>query len=191
MKLIFLDFDGVLNSFRSCLAFKGYPFPTPEETWSKFDLVAIGLIKRLCEETGAKIVVSSTWRLHMSIPQMIMMLNGREFPDAPIIGRTPDMGGSQRGYGEARYRRGDEISMWLTAFNRGDIAPALLYEQTLIGTPITDYVIVDDDSDMLATQNPYFVKTSLNAGLTLTNFLDMLRVLDPNHNLLQASVHIN
>lgn len=46
-KYIFLDFDGVLN--------------TPK---GKFDQKAIGKLRRLLERCDAKVIISSTWRLH-------------------------------------------------------------------------------------------------------------------------------
>ena len=54
MNVIFLDFDGVLNSVRSCLAFK---------TFNTFDPVSVRLVNRLCDLADARIVVSSSWRI--------------------------------------------------------------------------------------------------------------------------------
>lgn len=47
MKVIFLDFDGVI---------------TTEESRSKLDLSKMRLVKKICDATGAKIVISSSWR---------------------------------------------------------------------------------------------------------------------------------
>lgn len=68
MKLIFLDVDGVLNSHRNILAFGGWPWPNIEEgsnAEKNLDPIAIGMLRAICEKTEAKIVLSSTWRLHV------------------------------------------------------------------------------------------------------------------------------
>ena len=52
--LVFLDFDGVLNSTRSAIAM---------QTYNRFDPIAVMLVERLCVEGEARIVVSSTWRI--------------------------------------------------------------------------------------------------------------------------------
>lgn len=67
MKVLFLDVDGVLNSFRSCEAFGGFPFPECKDPKNPHyemnqDPIAVALIRRLCKETGAVIVMHSSWR---------------------------------------------------------------------------------------------------------------------------------
>lgn len=179
MKLIFLDFDGVLNSLRSCIAFHGYPFPDPN-TWYKFDKVAISLMRKLCKETGAKIVLSTTWRLSMNVDEVKAMFHELGFENAPIIGKTPSYNtrGSYSSY--THFSRGEEIEIWLKAYERKDISPALCDPKSL-GEEIEAYAIIDDDADMLKEQLPFFVQTSFIDGLTLASFLDMLRILDPKN----------
>jgi len=77
-KLIFLDFDGVLN----CLTyFKSEKFL--EETkgmsdtelmlkyiWYHIDPTRVALLNNLIKETKAEVVVSSSWRLHYSIEEL-------------------------------------------------------------------------------------------------------------------------
>ena len=48
MKVIFLDFDGVITS--------------PDTKW-KIDMRKINIINDICDKTDTKIVVSSTWRM--------------------------------------------------------------------------------------------------------------------------------
>lgn len=57
MKIIFLDFDGVILTGRTMLTH-------PERSFSRAapDPVLCTLLKRICTATGFKIVVSSTWR---------------------------------------------------------------------------------------------------------------------------------
>lgn len=62
MRIIFLDVDGVLNSIRKLIevyyatgkAHSGINYP--------FDEVCLNNLKELVEKTGAKIVITSTWR---------------------------------------------------------------------------------------------------------------------------------
>lgn len=58
MKIIFLDFDGVILTLRTCVAHdkRGWSNAAP-------DPVLVNVIKRCCNQ-GVRIVVSSTWRTH-------------------------------------------------------------------------------------------------------------------------------
>lgn len=98
-KVLFLDIDGVLNSHRSCLAFRGYPHGFHKDDMAKFDHVAVSLIRRLCREVDCSIVLSSSWRI---IHQVIEVANGL---DLPIFDRTHSDGS----------HRGTQIKDWLDA----------------------------------------------------------------------------
>jgi hypothetical protein len=98
-KVLFLDIDGVLNSRRSCVAFGQYPLSFCEGDMGKFDRVAIALIRKLCEETGTSIVLSSDWRGSFTPREAANGLN------LPIIDATPILYSGSRGM---------EINMWLT-----------------------------------------------------------------------------
>lgn len=137
-KILFLDIDGVLNSTRSVTAFGNYPHPHDiEVSQSRFDWVAVGLIRKLCQETGANIVLSSTWRKGGNRQKLAKIL------DLPIVGETPEKIGGHRGY---------EIAEWLKSHSPKKFA------------------IVDDDTDMLESQLPFFVNTSHEEGLLYSDF---------------------
>jgi hypothetical protein len=53
MKVIFLDIDGVLNTTSTTEMFEEYTFVEDEK---------VQLLKQLVTRTGAKIVLSSSWR---------------------------------------------------------------------------------------------------------------------------------
>lgn len=129
MNVIMLDIDGVLNSVNSTVAFNALGFS--REHPSRLDLCAIGLLKRLCDKTDAKIVISSTWRIGRTVEDMIEIFKGYGW-DAPIIDMT--------GRGGVGSCRGDEIKEWLDS-----------------QTNVHNYVILDDDSDMLESQSDHFV----------------------------------
>lgn len=58
MKLIFLDVDGVLN-YDMCDAKVGIYYGV--------DSKKVELLKKIVDATGAKIILSSTWRLHITV----------------------------------------------------------------------------------------------------------------------------
>lgn len=99
MKIIFLDFDGPLISYRSILANGGIPMSTNEPDIKFFDETAIKLIKSIANHTNAKIIVSSTWRDSPCYENMADNL------DLPISGRLPLYDG--------KLTRGEEIRRWL------------------------------------------------------------------------------
>ncbi len=133
MKVIFLDVDGVLNNVAAFEAARGR---------NGTDVLSRECVERcnqLVARTGARIVLSSTWRLIKDF-RGILRDGGLR---ASIIDRTPYFTDGDR-------RRGAEIADWLRR-NGGDVAR---------------YVILDDDSDMLEEQLPYFVQTTFELGLT-------------------------
>ena len=56
MKVIFLDFDGVLNSANYLLGYEDYGVV--------IDPTRMGLLQQIVDATGAKIVLSTSWREH-------------------------------------------------------------------------------------------------------------------------------
>jgi hypothetical protein len=143
MKIIFLDIDGVLNSIDSMIALHGC-------NESKLDPISVGLLKRLCADTDAKIVISSTWRRGRATKDFIDIFAKYNWPDAPVISRTPVLD-TERGF---------EIQEWL------DSHPE-----------VTDFVILDDDSDMLDSQLQNFVHVSNINGFRSQHLCKALRVL--------------
>lgn len=140
MRVVFLDFDGVLNSQKffeaqySTLG-RAATLGTPEQ----LDPSAIALVNDILAETGAVVVISSTWRM-FGVEKCVAML--REVGLAgEVVGATPRLDGY----------RGAEIEHWLTlnAPPRG----------------IAAFVILDDDSDM-EPHMAKLVQTDHMVGLT-------------------------
>ena len=132
IKVIFLDVDGVLNSSQ--------------------DHFSIGLktdihlerLKRIIDATGAKIVLSSSWRICFDPKkdQMSRILNNKlNSIGAPIMDMTPIIR-------EPNKVRGDEIRMWLQDHPDVDA-----------------FIILDDDSDMAEYTSTHLIKTDVNIGL--------------------------
>ena len=126
-KVLFLDIDGVLNNTASLS--EGIHI-IPEKCL---------MVRDICWRTGAKVVVSSTWRVGRSLEelQQIFRLVGM---GGLIVDVTP---------WHTNGPRGEEIDHWLKD-----------------NTKTKQYAIVDDDGDMLEEQMQYFVKTEHIVGLT-------------------------
>jgi hypothetical protein len=148
MRVVFLDFDGVLNSRalveRSALPLVIGPDLLAEE--------AVARVERLCVTTGAAVVISSTWRLTFDRLALEAMLRAKGLSTAPVLDVTP-MIPHKRG-------RGQEIQAWL------DAAPSA----------IEGLVILDDDPDMLHLM-PWLVQSSFETGLTDAHVVAAERVL--------------
>lgn len=133
MKVIFLDIDGVLNVIpQGHDAFGGI-----------FHSDFVENLKHIIDETDAKIVISSSWR-HSGLQKMLDMWEFRNLP-GEVIGVTPDLYRRVDFEGERKMVRGDEIQAILDQYYQ-----------------ITNYVILDDDDDMLSGQMGNFVQTSNN-----------------------------
>jgi hypothetical protein len=134
MKVIFLDIDGVLNCKKTHNPRK-FPYVVDQTLLKRF--------KSLIERTGAKVVLSSTWRVD---PVGVM---AAERAGVPFIDTCPDMPG------EARCK---EIQTWLAEHpdvsrfvvidDENDGLDGLPLFQPSFATGITDE-IVDGVADYL------------------------------------------
>lgn len=164
MKVIFLDIDGVLNVISK----------TRDEYGSEFHLDFVENLKNIIGSTDAKIVISSTWR-KSSLTIMKEMWVKRGLP-GEVIDTTPSLycGKGVYFYNEYPYQhptpkvnnysipRGCEIEYWLTnfgGFQRINWSKEHQLEY-LDKSKVKNYVILDDDSDMLYSQYEHFVKCS-------------------------------
>lgn len=165
MKILFLDIDGVLNSTRSSLAFANsgepnqiiaplafstvpeYGEPVYAQETFRLDPVAIGLLRRVIADTGAKIVISSSWRNGSAVEHFHKMFDCYGWDTREIIiDFTPQFGRI----------RGDEINKWFE-------------KNQHLG--VTHYVIVDDHADFYPPQQQHLVQTNLNIGFShVTHF---------------------
>ena len=140
--VIFLDIDGPLNTqrhMRNLTALHG-PSGRRDLYGPIFDPEAVDNLRDVVENTDAQIVISSTWRILMSIEEMQEMWTERDLP-GEIIDYTPRCGDAPRGW---------EIRKWLLA-NRV--------------SQFENYVIFDDDGDMLWWQRKNFLLVSFDVGI--------------------------
>jgi hypothetical protein len=139
VKALFLDFDGVLNSHRYLYSNRrpaGMEFKGNEHLM--LDPAAVARVNRIIEATGAKVVISSSWRHGWPLERIREILAARAFV-GDIIGITPD---APQGV------RGDEIAQWL------DEHPG-----------VTKFVAIDDDTDDSLIMKHHLVKTMFAYGL--------------------------
>lgn len=99
MKIVFLDFDGVLNgSYYLYYRFKGgmvdhLPYFNPD---------CIERVNRLCDQSRARIVVASSWRRERTLDELRQLLQSqRIWTRLKIIDKTPDRSDSGREIGYA------------------------------------------------------------------------------------------
>jgi HAD domain in Swiss Army Knife RNA repair proteins len=147
MPLVFLDFDGVLNNWGSATAFG---------TFHTFDPVSVSLMRRLCEQSGAKVAVSSSWR-PQAPGQLDLLLRSMQRAGAGelvgfVIGYTDRLLGI-RGAEVAKFRRDNRHS--------------------------GKFVILDDDSDFFPGQP--LIQTSQGRGFGLCEYVRALEILYPLH----------
>src|ERR1700756_3395850 len=150
MKILFLDFDGVLNSRQWLIANEKAIKENSGLMYrhaSELDPIAVRRVLHIIETTNAAVVVSSSWRIihdHEEINNIFDMVG---FPKMKlhIIGRTPFTS-------TKAVIRGEEIREWTKNFEAKN-------------GRLDNFVIIDDDSDMLHEQQEHFVKTNWEDGI--------------------------
>jgi DNA-binding CsgD family transcriptional regulator len=138
MKVVFLDFDGVLNSVEFMQRDPG-PF-------DRLDPVAVARLDTLVRRSGARVVVSSTWRLQHSVQDLHRRLAELGFT-GEVAGVTPELRAAVVRNADPCEVRCMEIQAWLAAS----------------AEPVRRFVVLDDTAlDDLA---PYLVRTDFLTGL--------------------------
>lgn len=150
MKVIFLDFDGVLNSHQSAVFWH-------HRRSQKSDLIescpiALSNVEELIRRIpDLKVVITSSWRLGEDLNGLKNLLESSEFIADAIIGSTESFSNT----------RGDEIEKWLKEHPE-----------------VINYAILDDDNDMLDSQKNNFVKVSQLHGFQFGDILWAQRILE-------------
>lgn len=141
--IIFLDIDGVLNSTRWSeeRPLRGLTPPRLAQEAldeERIDPDCVERLRGVVRRTGARLVLTSTWRHRMDVPEFVQLFALYGWNEAPVVGITPYIAG---------LIRGDEVEAWLG--NNNYAGP---------------YVCVDDDADFRVGQP--FVRTNPEMGLT-------------------------
>ena len=154
-KIIFLDFDGVLNTEhdQGLLQYQGKSWQ--DEYGALFDPNAVKQLKRIIDATGADIVVESSWK-YLGLDAMKELWKVRNLP-GKIIDITPSsvsdeylLSADLDDLDKSMFHcKGMEIASWLSEHGE-DIR----------------YVIIDDENAILDSQLPHFILTNPYEGIT-------------------------
>ena len=175
MKVLFLDIDGVLNS-ENWFAYRIYcvknnmvnilmNFVDTDDRNIKHKLTmlddrAIANLNRIVEETGCKVVLSSSWRSSIEseniFTQNLLKLKGFKYDFYDV---TPRLW-----FEDFSTRRGEEIKFWLDKESEKH--------------KIESFVILDDDSDILPEQMNNFIHVDGQVGLTDRDVLTAIEILN-------------
>jgi Swiss Army Knife RNA repair-like protein len=151
MKIIFLDFDGVLNSFDTLRRADSY-YAHPNWHDTHIDPIMVSRLNDLLERSGAHVVISSSWRNIYDLEELKSILSRRGLEEKFLdrfVDVTPTLD----------THRGEEIQAWFEGH------PASGFSLVERGEVVENFVIIDDDNDMLHLKS-YLVQTSLDTGMT-------------------------
>ena len=175
MKVLFLDIDGVLNSenwfgyrlyciknnmFNEVINFVNTTDECIKHKLSMIDDRAIANLNRIVEETGCKVVLSSSWRSCVedenTLTEYILKLKGFNYE---LYDVTPRLW-----FNDFSIRRGEEIKLWMDKESEKN--------------EIESFVILDDDSDMLPEQMNNFIQIDGQVGLTDKDVFAAIEILN-------------
>lgn len=138
MNVIFLDIDGVLNTRRHL---RSQANERDKKRWCPISSKAIAA---MCRRSGARIVVSSTWRYEYDWYELMKIFERNGIPANYVIGKTPyiysppfDPFGS----------RPAEIQKWIDQ------------------NAISEYIIIDDNFNPFPSQASHCIHTDPEIGL--------------------------
>lgn len=149
--IIYLDFDGVLNTeqYQARLAMDEKP---NKDAWGPlFDPLAVGNLRKIIESTGTEIVISSSWRYIHRLGSLRMMWEVRELP-IEILDTLP--------CGATYISRGEDIECWLHQHGR------------------PNYVIIDDLCDFYPSQCDRYVEINPIIGIIEANVERVIEILN-------------
>jgi hypothetical protein len=147
MKVLFLDIDGVLNPFRT--DYDG-------EIVTRLDDKCVQNLRHVVEETGCKIVISSTWKVSSHLMDMLDEELVPNLPNGSVIGCTPTI--------LPQEKREKEISAYISEHS----------------DDIEKYVVVDDYDFELSDfiKEGKCVITDALSGFTAENAEDCIGMLN-------------
>ena len=155
-KIIFLDFDGVLNTENYNLVLKRKGKICQDEYGALFDPNAVKQLKRIVDATGADIVIESSWK-YLGLDAMKELWEIRNLPGR-VIDITPSSVSDE--YlsnvdldnldASMLHCKGLEISSWLSEKGQSN----------------TRYVIIDDEYVVLESQSSNFILIIPYEGIT-------------------------
>lgn len=165
MKILFLDIDGVLNSFDNDYAMSElYKLDNTNKIRDEFGILfderCVRWLRWIIEKTECKIVLSSTWRC-VGLSKIQLMWEVRDLP-GEVISITPTSVSTEI------------INLYAATNNEADRGYEI--QEWLDTNEWSKYCIVDDDNDMLSSQN--FVRTEKQIGLNYKTANSIVAILN-------------
>ena len=163
-RIIFLDFDGVLNTARNIARLRAEGKPLSDEFGYLFDAEAVANLQTIIEQTDAEIVVSSSWKFE-GLERMRQLWQARRLPGR-LLDITPDylscVGGIDPSNPDSFVGKGNEIKAWLERHAAMDCR----------------YVILDDTPDVLASQRENYIQINDECGITAADAQRAIEILN-------------
>lgn len=153
VKLIGLDYDGVIRSYRSIT----------NRTPDGVDPICVAALNHIIKATGAKIVVTSSWRNGKIAPMQRLLKKWGVI--GKVIGVTPDL--CQRDPSSLLFLatcRGDELSKWIEDYRAK-------------GKEVGAFIAIDDDADFGKISH-CLIKTDFSVGLTMEHAERAIKMLN-------------
>lgn len=167
IKVIFIDFDGVLNTESYQVQLRNAGMPAWDEYGQLFDPEAVNNLKTVLEAVpDALLVINSSWKLE-GLDRMKELWKVRRLP-GKIHSVTPDYVPDLQKIDLDSYDnitllagKGNEVKRWLES-----------------NTPEgCEYVIFDDVPDFLPDQFSHLVQTDPRTGITVEDAIKAIEIL--------------
>ena len=168
MKVVFLDFDGVLNTENYQAKLRQEGKPQWDDFGQIFDPEAVKNLKMILDTVpDAIIVINSSWKLE-GMDAVNAMWKARHLP-RKIHSATPDYVPDLTSIDLDDY---DNIAMLA---GKGNAVKLWLEQNAPKGCT---YVILDDMSDFLPEQEEHLICTDPSVGITMENAMKAIRLLN-------------
>ncbi len=156
--IIFLDFDGVLNTEKYYCELKSKGLPSDDKYGQLFDPEAVANLRKIIDATGARIVVSSSWR-YMGLNVLQRMWYDRDLPGR-IVDITP------LHLLDDKLRDTDLTQVDILSLCRGNEIKWYFDEVLDANSNSRRFVIFDDLKDVLPELQDHFVRIDPIVGIT-------------------------
>jgi len=167
MKIIFLDIDGVLNNAKWYKTDEFKSITNKDDDICHFDPKCVANLNKITSETNAKIVISSSWRMLKTREELVTLFE-RVGIKGEIIGETESL------HYKDTFKpvpRGLEILKWIRD------------NHYKLRTGFENYIILDDDVDMLESQKEHFFNTNSEVGLTFEKIDEVIEFFNSSENI--------
>ncbi|MBQ2352370.1 MAG: hypothetical protein II394_09175, partial [Bacteroidales bacterium] len=156
--IIFLDFDGVLNTEKYYCELKGKGLPSEDKYGQLFDPEAVANLRKIIDATDARIVVSSSWR-YMGLNVLQRMWYDRDLPGR-IVDITP------LHLLDDKLRDTDLNQVDVLSLCRGNEIKWYFDEVLDANSGSCRFVIFDDLKEVLPELQDHFVRIDPIVGIT-------------------------